>query len=216
MASLGMYHYEQHRHNLRTHLVVGLFFGMFLILALDYSPEKTAAALSLVYILIAMGVVTLLAQWYRIFPKNPFARTIGLFITVLFVVTNVAYHNQRYFSAWARAPETKVEFSDDVVIIDDALGSLIEEGSTKTLEIFAANEQSIRIEGWLSSTMKDQIIILDDRTVQTEALTPDILLLGPQVKLSDTLINQSLFELELELDTTSQTDPEIYRVYILK
>lgn len=215
LAALGIYHYEQHRQNIRTHIIVGLFFGMFLLLSIDYQPEKTAALLPLVYILIAMGALTLLTQWYRIFPKNPLARTVGWFVFALFVVISLSYHNQRYFAAWARSPETKVAFSNDVLLVEDSVRRLAEIHSLDSTLILVNPPEDRRLEMWLNITLNPPI--MTDIYSTNAALSPtEILLVGPAYNVSQTAVNLNKYSLEDQVETTSLVDPVIYSLYVEK
>jgi hypothetical protein len=60
-----------------------------------------------VYILATLGMALLLQQWQTVFPKNPFAKWIGLVITCALVALAAGYQLNRYFVAWPHAPATK-------------------------------------------------------------------------------------------------------------
>jgi len=211
LAALGMYHYEQHRHNLRTHIVAGVFFMLILLLAIDYAPEKSAALLPVTYILIAMGAVTLLTQWYRLFPKNPFARTVGLAVIALFILANITYHNQRYFAAWARSPETKVAFSDDVILLEERLHKYDAEG-VESLTIYANNPRLQRVKTWLESSRLEMNIYSYTDVASSDS---QLLLVEPEFNLGNIAdFNSNNYELDREVDTTSVIDPQTYRFFI--
>ncbi|MBP7858224.1 hypothetical protein KA016_04125 [Candidatus Saccharibacteria bacterium] len=70
-----------------------------------------AMLIPLVYLTIAGGVYYLLDQWLEVFPRNPFARFIGVALILLLAGCSVFYHLKAYYTAWPNAPETKVVYS---------------------------------------------------------------------------------------------------------
>ena len=51
---------------------------MFILLAL-FNPDKLLICLVPAYLYMAIGIETLIGEWYRLFPRNPYARLIGFF-----------------------------------------------------------------------------------------------------------------------------------------
>lgn len=101
----------------RTRLVFGLIILGSLLVAL-----RGAIPLSFLlvptYMLVAAGIALLLQQWFTIFPRNPFARSVGLTIMASAIILTSFYHTTRYFRAWAGAPETKAAFQHKPDITD--------------------------------------------------------------------------------------------------
>jgi hypothetical protein len=72
---------------------------------------STAILLPFVYLIIIGGASYLLQEWLRVFPRNPFARWLGVSLVVVTVLAAMTYQITNYFVAWPHAPETKSTFS---------------------------------------------------------------------------------------------------------
>lgn len=58
------------------------------------------------YVVAATGLIYLIRQWYKIFPRNPFAHSLAALLIVGLLAAIGAYHTQRYFVAWRNSPDT--------------------------------------------------------------------------------------------------------------
>jgi hypothetical protein len=67
--------------------------------------------LPFVYLIVAAGIGFMLQQWFRVFPRNPIARTLGASLITIAVISSSGYNLTHYFIAWAKAPETQSTFS---------------------------------------------------------------------------------------------------------
>lgn len=105
MLALGLYHLDQEVSRSLAHFVLsGL--GILLVLTrLANNPAYNALLIPFIYLLVAAGVVMLVSQWYDIFPRNPIARLTAFLPTLILLAAVMGYHHQRYFVAWAGAPQ---------------------------------------------------------------------------------------------------------------
>ena len=118
MAALGLYHYEQHFKWMRTRFIIyGLGLTLF-VFGLSSDEGRYFMAAPIIYILAATGIVTLLNQWNRIFPYNPFARTLALLPLALALLITSQYHLDRYFSAWAYSPNTRKVYAVEPSLLE--------------------------------------------------------------------------------------------------
>lgn len=121
MIALGLYHYEQHFNLLRTKFLIYGLGVAFLALGLSSSSASNILIAPIIYILAATGIVTLLRQWNKIFPINPFARTLGLLPMALAIAMTSQYHLNRYFNAWALSPVVKIVYAEaPTLLVSDA------------------------------------------------------------------------------------------------
>jgi len=98
-AVIGLYFYITHIKATRTHLIlISLLIGAILI-ALGGSAT-ISIVMPIIYILIATGLAYLLSQWLNVFPKNPFARSLGYLLIGLAITASVVYNVRDYFVAW--------------------------------------------------------------------------------------------------------------------
>lgn len=89
-------------------LVLWLIVGSLLV-SLGSSVSMTIL-LPFIYVLITAGFAYLLRQWFSVFPRNPFARNIGISLLGITLILMVFYHTRSYFIAWPNNDETKQAF----------------------------------------------------------------------------------------------------------
>lgn len=68
--------------------------------------------LPLIYIVITMGVISLIKQWFYIFPNNPLARASGTILVAFSLLLIAGYHVERYFIGWPKTDQYKQIFKD--------------------------------------------------------------------------------------------------------
>jgi hypothetical protein len=111
MFILGVYYYACRIKYQRSIILLFSFLVLILIIPLSPIYQITASVLlPLIYIVIITGVVELLNQWYSYFPRNPWARNIGVVVVVIAIGFTTFYQLQRYYIAWPAAPATKAAY----------------------------------------------------------------------------------------------------------
>lgn len=97
----------------------------FSCITLGLNPANTSFSLFIipVYLLIATGVTVLFREWYRLFPRNPYARSFALLPIALLIAVIVTYHYQRYFVAWASVPATYQAYNNDIDSVNKVIKS---------------------------------------------------------------------------------------------
>lgn len=110
LVLIGVYQFVIHFKLSRTKLIaiVGLLGALLVALG---GPVSLVLLLPFVYLLAVEGMKWLLERWLQIFPRNPFARSFGVTIIVLLVLTTSIYHINRYYLAWGHSPETRAVFN---------------------------------------------------------------------------------------------------------
>lgn len=93
----------------RVKILFGLGLVLWFLVALGGSVRITVL-LPVVYLVIAVGISYLLEAWLSIFPRNPLARGVGVFLLGLAVGSVVYFNIQSYFVAWPHSPVTKAAF----------------------------------------------------------------------------------------------------------
>jgi hypothetical protein len=104
---LGLYAYQKYMTLERTKVM--LLTGVLAIVlgALGQVTLAFVIVLPFTYAVIAAGVSFLLDEWYKVFPKNPFARSFGLLLVVLTLLMSVYYQTTRFLTVWPQTPETR-------------------------------------------------------------------------------------------------------------
>ena len=106
----GAYRYIRLERTVRSAFIAGA--GMFGILLISLRGFVTFTLLvPLAYICIASGIDSFLAQWLRVFPRNPIARTTGTVLISLVVAFSSLYQLRSYFVAWPHAAATRALYS---------------------------------------------------------------------------------------------------------
>jgi hypothetical protein len=109
MLIIGINAYRRGRHPLRARILLGFFIGSILLISLG-GYITVALLLPLIYIVVANGITNMLQYWFTVFPRNPFARNVGVFLLSIVILFAAGYHTKRYFIAWPNAPATKQAF----------------------------------------------------------------------------------------------------------
>lgn len=94
-------------------------------------PDNAPAILPLVILLTAMGITALIAEWYKLFPRNPYARIFGLLPLGLIVAGLSIAGISRYTNAYNYTPSIANQFNSDVRILQKALSSAEEVSDTR-------------------------------------------------------------------------------------
>jgi len=108
LALLGTYVAVSRFHEGRWRFLILLLVSCWLLAALDGIAERAIAPL--VYILAVVGIAYLLSDWYRVFPRNPIARSAGLLLIVAVVAISSWYELRSYFVAWPHNSATRATF----------------------------------------------------------------------------------------------------------
>lgn len=108
---LGLLLSWRRRHDIRYTALVSLLAVLLLPAALSMgnvapSALRAVAAAPIIYILAAIGLSELIARWRGVFPRNPLALHLAITIIVAAGAITTIYSYQRYFVAWANAPQT--------------------------------------------------------------------------------------------------------------
>jgi hypothetical protein len=109
MVVIGLYGYVKHFGLDRSKFVFGyLLVGI--VLTAWYGISSYSLLLLPLYAIMTAGIVTMIEKWFSVFPKNPIAKYIGVFVMALAVSSSVLYNFSSYFVAWPNTPETRQAF----------------------------------------------------------------------------------------------------------
>ena len=167
----------------------------------------------LVYVLAATGIITLLNQWNRIFPINPFARTLALVPLALALLITSQYHLDRYFSAWASSPNTRRVYAVEPALLEEH----IEASTTERILVITAELEHQALAFLLNDAGEGRSIdivnptegaVLTDITNRYDVVYLDGTVEGQLKTTLDAFISETI-------DNERQTRPIAYRVYDL-
>ncbi|MDO4780908.1 MAG: glycosyltransferase family 39 protein [Candidatus Saccharibacteria bacterium] len=84
-------------------------------------PEALGIATIPMFILLAVGLETLLNEWYKLFPKNPYARGTGLLLTVILLGIMMLSGVNRYIKSYHYNPTAITAHSVDLQLLQSDL-----------------------------------------------------------------------------------------------
>jgi len=116
VIALGIWRLFKIRYTARSYTLVA--WVILLIPALLINPSYTTVAFVPLLILLAMGLEFLLRSWYQMFPRNPYARFVGLVPLVILVGGLVISGLSRYFDGYRYDPATASNFSHDLTLLE--------------------------------------------------------------------------------------------------
>ncbi len=109
---LGCYSYFYQRKLDRTKFLFVTILVLTVLAGLG-GPVNAFTVVPFIYIVAATGLALLLQQWFTVFPRNPFARSLALIVIIAAISMSVFYNTHRYFVAWPRTPAVQIEFSTE-------------------------------------------------------------------------------------------------------
>ena len=112
LTLLGLMKTIQHHHTTRAYIIF-----TWLILSLPLlilQPHLTVIITAPLFILLAIGIETLMREWYRLFPRNPYARVTGLFMLICLIGVMVMSGIERYLGTYRYNPDIIATGSTDV------------------------------------------------------------------------------------------------------
>jgi hypothetical protein len=115
IIGFGMYRLIRTRQSTQSYLIIIWF--LCLIPLLITSPLYTSATFLPLVLLLATGLGSLLGYWYRLFPRNPYARITGLIPLVILVIALVLTGLERYVYGYHYDPQTMANFSQDLSLL---------------------------------------------------------------------------------------------------
>lgn len=109
MFLVGAYFYIIHWRANRSRLLLSLTLLSTILIALN-GPVPSSILLPIIFILVAGGLGYLMHEWFKTFPRNPFARTLGYILLIAVLTFSTIYNLKQYFIAWPHASSTKATF----------------------------------------------------------------------------------------------------------
>lgn len=123
LLGLGLYRLIRTRETTRSYLIITWI--LCLIPVLIVNPNFTSVIFVPSVLLIAAGLTSLITYWYRLFPRNPYARIAGLIPLVILVVVLIGSGLDRYIYGYHYDPNTSVNFSKDLKLIPKGTERLV-------------------------------------------------------------------------------------------
>jgi 4-amino-4-deoxy-L-arabinose transferase-like glycosyltransferase len=119
----GLYRMIQTRETTQSYLII--IWLICLVPVLIINPSFTSITFIPLVLLLTTGLSSLIAYWYNIFPRNPYARIAGLIPLIVLVVGLVGSGLDRYVYGYHYDPHTTVNFSKDLTLLPKNTAQLI-------------------------------------------------------------------------------------------
>lgn len=138
LMGIGVYKLLTVKHTARSYTV--LILSMFVLPIVAINPEHTAVLYPLAVLMIAMGIATLIINWYKLFPRNPYARVAGLVPLSIFAAGMIFTGVMRYINNYTYNPQVLSHYSTDLRILHRTLDAQKSTGDTTRL-VVSPNQQ---------------------------------------------------------------------------
>jgi len=115
IIAMGAYRLIRTRESTQSYLII--IWLACLIPVLLINPLYTSVTFLPLVLLLATGLGSLLSYWYRLFPRNPYARIAGLIPLVILIGTLSLSGFDRYVYGYQYDPKTAANFTQDLALL---------------------------------------------------------------------------------------------------
>lgn len=123
IIGFGVYKLIKTRDSTQSYLII--IWLLCLIPVLITNPLYTSVTFLPLVLLMATGLSSLLGYWYKLFPRNPYARIAGLIPLVILVGALILSGLERYVYGYHYDPKTVPNFSQDLRLLPKDTGQLV-------------------------------------------------------------------------------------------
>ena len=117
MAIIGIFFYAVRNFSAgRSRMLLSFGVIGWILIALQ-GPVLLSLLVPLLYFAAAAGIAYLLRDWFKMFPVNPFARSVGIVLIIAASLVSISYDLQRYYIAWPASPQTQQAFTQESSLI---------------------------------------------------------------------------------------------------
>lgn len=116
---LGLFRLFTTKYTARSYIITA--WVILLTPVLIVNPSYISVTFVPVILLMAMGITILLARWYRMFPRNPYARFAGLVPLAVLIGGMVFSGVDRYMYGYLYDPQTANNFTQDLRLANNEL-----------------------------------------------------------------------------------------------
>jgi hypothetical protein len=187
---LGILRLATTKYTARSYITVTWIVLLLPVLVLN--PNLVSVTFVPVFLLMAMGISTLLNNWYKLFPRNPYARIAGLIPLAVLIGGLIFSGIDRYVYGYLYAPQTASNFSQDLRIITDELNKkdreptmlVASEDEKPFYEVIAKHHEKVSVVSSIPEAPAP--LVIASRKTQPQALPQP-----PQTILTDSMTGDS-------------------------
>lgn len=119
LALIGIYRLFTMRHTAHSYVIT--IMGGLLLPLVVLEPMHIIALYPLIILAMAMGVEYIIYSWYKLFPRNPYARVIGLIPLGVFIVGMIFSGITRYSNNYIYTAEILDYYTTDLKLVNRSL-----------------------------------------------------------------------------------------------
>lgn len=156
LVILGGYRIATTKHTARSYVLVAWL--ILLIPVLIISPGLVNVTFVPFLLLMGYGIDFLIKSWYRLFPKNPYARVAGLIPLVIFISSLTLSGIDRFVYGYLYNPSAGAAYSQDLTLLSREFVPTIKDKEVVTLQVSRAQEDFYRAVGRYNPEWRIQTI----------------------------------------------------------
>ncbi|HPQ82343.1 MAG TPA: glycosyltransferase family 39 protein [Candidatus Saccharimonas sp.] len=119
LMMIGVYKLMTYKYTARSYITLSL--GLLMVPLVLLNPVHVSALYPLAVLMIALGIATLITDWYKLFPRNPYARVAGLIPLAILVGGIVLSGVMRYMNNYEYNANVLKDYSSDLGLLEDQL-----------------------------------------------------------------------------------------------
>lgn len=116
---LGLIQLFTTKYTARGYIIIA--WSILLLPIIIINPQYVTVTFLPVVLLMAMGISLLISRWYRVFPRNPYARIAGLVPLAILIGGMVFSGVERYIYSYLYSPPIAQQFSQDIKLLNREL-----------------------------------------------------------------------------------------------
>lgn len=118
---VGVYHILTQRYTARSYITIA--WGLVTLGVVILKPALVTNLFPVAVILISYGMIYMIYSWYKIFPRNPYARVAGMIPLVALTLAMVISGVTRYINTYHYNPDVLANYSSDLTLLRKTLAT---------------------------------------------------------------------------------------------
>ncbi len=123
IIGIGIYRLIRTRDSSQSYLIIIWLVGLLPMLLIR--PDVSSITFLPLVLLLATGLNEIISDWYGLFPRNPYARVIGLIPLTILVGVLIFSGLERYVYGYQYDPQTNTNFSRDLSLLPHDTKNLV-------------------------------------------------------------------------------------------
>ena len=177
---VGIYQVIKDRFTSKNYVI--MFWALCIIPIVFINPSFTSVTFMPILLLLATGLNTLLAHWYDLFPRNPYARTAGLIALIVLVSTLIFSGAGRYVYGYTYDPNITPNFSKDLKLIPKKTSNIVVSNSEMAFYKVVAKHNKINVS---ATPISDEFLSTKAAKQSFNGYTVQTIITSPETNDSD-------------------------------